>query len=63
MTLPLHARPGHVTSDPALSLPGRGAPSPACATSSQVQAGAFLNVAALTAPRFTQGETDEEAHL
>lgn len=41
MTLPLHARPGHVTSDPALSLPGRGAPSPACAASSQVQAGAF----------------------
>lgn len=56
MTLPLHARPGHVTSDPALSLPGRGATSPACA--SQVQAGAFLNVAASTAPLFTQGETD-----
>ena len=46
MTLPLHARPGHVTSDPAPSLPGRGATSPACAASSQVQAGAFLNVAA-----------------
>ena len=41
MTLPLHARPGHVTSDPAPCLPGRGAPSPACAASSQVQAGGF----------------------
>jgi len=39
MTLPLHACPGHVTSDPALFLPGRGVTSPACA--SAVQAGAF----------------------
>jgi hypothetical protein len=61
MTLPLHARLGHVTSDPALCLPGRGAPSPACA--SAVQAGAFLDTAALTAPLFTQGETDDEAHI
>jgi hypothetical protein len=40
MTLPLHARPGHVTSDPAPCLPGRGVTSPACA--SAVRAGAFL---------------------
>lgn len=41
MTLPLHAGPGHPTSDPAPSLPGRGATSPACAPSSLAQAGAF----------------------